>query len=81
MSKIKSGPLPKPKASHPTALVRTTLSRNYPFRVWCSFKGFSYVTGYALLEKDLIETFLIGSRRFVSEEADRKFDQRTRGGT
>ena len=56
-------------------------SKNYPFAKWCRAKGFTTKTGYVMISKGLVKTFLIGLRRFVTEEADQEFDAATRGNT
>ena len=56
-------------------------SRNYPFSKWCEAKGFTTKHGYALISKGTLQTFLIGSKRYVSEEEDERFDTATRGNT
>lgn len=43
------------------------------FRNWCYWRGISRSTGYRLLRAGEIETFLVGSRRYVSSEADERF--------
>lgn len=56
-------------------------SRNYAFRAWCIQKGFTPKHGYELIKDGVIETFVLRGRRYVSEEADQRFDQITRSNT
>ena len=59
----------------------STPSQNFPFRRWCAAKGFSYKTGYDLIKKGLLDTVVLGGKRYVSEEADARFDAATRQNT
>jgi hypothetical protein len=51
-------------------------SRWYPFRNWCAAKGFTPQHGYNLIARGELETVVSGRRRFVTEEQDRRFDDR-----
>lgn len=62
------------------AKLNVAVSRNIPFRRWCEAKGFTPVTGYELIKRGEIDTFLIGNRRYISDVEDKAFDQRTREG-
>ena len=58
-----------------------TPSKNFPFKKWCSAKGFTTKHGYKLIEDGLLQTFVLSGRRYVSEEADTRFDATTRQST
>ena len=56
-------------------------SRNFSFTQWCRDKGFTPKSGYDMMAAGLLTTFLIGNKRFVSQEEDARFDAATRSNT
>ena len=62
-------------------MAQHTPSKNFPYKQWCAAKSITPKHGYKLIENGLLETFVVGNRRYVSEEEDLRFDAATRCNT
>lgn len=49
---------------------------SYSFQEWCALRRISRVTGWRLIRDGEIRTYKIGSRRYITAEADSEFISR-----